>query len=135
VDSDWNRMKVALIPHSKTKQAVIPDGQIPPQIVPKTLSSWLASCMKKAGKWDAQLADEQKHGGDRRSGADNIENKDYKMLRITIYNRYHGEFNEKGQPKRQASVVDPDLTSQYQGTPPSAAELLDNDRVIVTGAR
>jgi hypothetical protein len=88
---------MALIPHSKTKQAVIvelvfcineflageiPDGLIPPKTVPKTLFSWLASCMKKAGKCDAQLANEQKHGGD------NIENEDYNMLWITIYNRY-----------------------------------------------
>jgi hypothetical protein len=92
--------------------------------------------MKKAGKWDAQLADEQKHDGDRSSEADNIENEDYKMLWITIYNRYHWEYNDKGVPKRQALVDGPDSNStQYQGTPPSAVEILDNDRVIVTGSR
>ncbi len=68
-------------------------GVIPPKIVPKTLSFWLAVCMKIAGRWDAELADEQKHGDDRRSGADNIENEGHKMLWITIYNRYHGEYN------------------------------------------
>ena len=76
----------------------VPDGQMPPQIVPKTLSAWLSTCLKKAGQWDAQLVDEQTHGGDRRSGADNIENEDYKMLWISIYNRYHREFNDKGLP-------------------------------------
>jgi hypothetical protein len=54
LDSDWDKMKAALVPHPKTKLVVfvelvgcineflareIPDGQIPPQIVPKTSRS------------------------------------------------------------------------------------------------
>eukprot|EP00291_Cryptomonas_curvata_P020449 CAMPEP_0172157496 /NCGR_PEP_ID=MMETSP1050-20130122/3821_1 /TAXON_ID=233186 /ORGANISM="Cryptomonas curvata, Strain CCAP979/52" /LENGTH=204 /DNA_ID=CAMNT_0012826727 /DNA_START=544 /DNA_END=1158 /DNA_ORIENTATION=+ len=150
VDSDLSRMKVALIPHSKVKQAVIvelvdcineflarniPDGQIPPQIFPKTLSTWIASCLNKAGKWDttrrraeawwrlSQWSREYRKRG-------------YQVLWIAIYSRYHQEYNDKGQPKGQASVNAPDVTvTQYQGALFSAAEILDNDRVIVTGAR
>ena len=111
IDSDWDRMKGILIPSSKKKQGMmveliqsinqflaigVPDGQMPPHILPRHLALWLTSCMKKAGKWDAQLADEQKHGGDRRSSADNIENEDHKMLWITIFNKYHEDFDDKG---------------------------------------
>ena len=105
---------------------------MPPHILQLHLALWLTSCMKKAGKQDAQLADEQKHGRDRRSGADNIENEDHKMLWITIFNKYHEEFDDKGQPKKGVPAPQP---QQYQGAPPTASEISENERVVVAGAR
>ena len=58
IDSDWDRMKGILIPSSKKKQGMmielvqsinqflaigVPDGQMPPHILPRHLALWLTS--------------------------------------------------------------------------------------------
>ena len=149
IDADFENFKVVLVKASKLKAAKIteltmmmndyldqevPDGQIPVHVTPHIVSEKILKLYDKAGQWEAALADEVKRGGDLRSGADNL-NDEHHRIWISIYRKYHNiPDDDDAEPTGESPASGAPLRT-YQVLAPTAAEIADNDRGLLSGAR
>ena len=91
ISSDLDVRYILLIPGKRNKQhvtaellALINDYLTPVNVTKSTLNKWLADCIVESVEWEEELHTEEKDGGSKKSGQDNMPDESHKLAWVQL---------------------------------------------------
>ena len=91
ISSELDVRHVLLISGKRNKQHVVDEMLVltneylfPSQITKPTLSKWIVECIAECVEWEAELSTEEKDGGSKKSGQDNMPDDSHKLAWVQL---------------------------------------------------
>ena len=149
ITDDFEALHVVLISGKRNQASALEDllqklleYMVPVTIAKVTLKRWLAECMKECLVWEEEYSTEEKDGGSKKSGADNIREAPHKLAWVQLMRDVREQNNRVEARKTKKSKFNHQPTTSAQsGIPaprpsiagaaaPSEAEIIDIDSVV-----
>ena len=150
ISSELDIRHVLLIPGKRNKAHVmdelfqhINNYMTPTTITKPTLAKWLGECIDECVEWEAELQTEEKDGGSKKSGQDNIPDEPHKLAWVQLMREARvvmdreESFQKKKKPRFNGltgKITTPSIPvprpSIAGATAPTAAELIDVESAV-----
>ena len=152
IQSDLEVRHLLLIPGRRNKKHFLEELLVetnnsltPITITLGTLNKWLAACLEEAVEWESEALTEEKDGGSKKSGQDNMPNDAYKQAWVQLMKEarvlIRQDNPESGQSKKKTKfngltgkIITPSLPAPRPSiagaAAPTDAEVTDVDAVL-----
>ncbi len=149
ITNEFEKLHVVLISGKRNQANAIEDilqklheYMVPVTISKVTLKRWLSECVKECLLWEEEYATEEKDGGSKKSGQDNIQDEPHKLawvqlmrdVREQIDRAEHVQRTKKQKfnfaPKSAPSVFPAPRPSIAGAAAPTESEIIDIDSVV-----
>ncbi len=152
ISSELDARHVLLISGKRDKNHVVDEMLeltneylVPSQITKATLNKWIFECIAECVEWEAEFSIEEKNGGSKKSGQDNMPDDSHKVARVQLMREAKARSDEdrpgSAQKKQRVQfngltgkIITPSLFAprpSIAGTSaPTAEEVADVDAVI-----